>query len=295
MNGIIWLASYPKSGNTWFRVFLCNLLADQNEPVSINRLDSIPMASDRSLLDEYLGIETSDLDCDEIDRLRPELYKLLARHSDAPFFIKIHDAYTSVADDVPMIPQEATAAVIYVIRNPLDVAVSFAHASGCDYDTAIARMSDVSYALNYNLDLLLPQVRQKLLSWSGHVRSWLDLSPLPVCILRYEDMKNRPLETFGRAIQFAGLSFSGEQIARAIAHSSFENLQNQENEAGFKEKAATKSRFFREGKIGTWCRELNSEQTLRVISDHREIMQRFGYLDERENAVCKDDNGDFLC
>jgi len=51
-SGIIWLASYPKSGNTWLRIFLTNLRCDGEEPVNINELDGGPIASARALFDE---------------------------------------------------------------------------------------------------------------------------------------------------------------------------------------------------------------------------------------------------
>lgn len=286
MNRIFWLASYPKSGNTWFRVFLCNLLADMGDPVSINGLhNAIPIASHRVMLDENMGVEASDLRMDEIDRLRPRLYCQLAENAEEPIFMKIHDAYTYVADNMPLIPDEATAGVIYIIRNPLDVAVSFAHHSGWDYDTSITRMSDATFALHNKRDGILNQFRQKLLTWSGHVKSWLDIPSFPVCVLRYEDMKNMPLETFSKAVSFTGLSRSIEQIRKAMDFSSFDIVQKQEKEEGFREKAPVSTLFFRKGKVGSWREELNPEQIRRIVRDHREVMQRFGYLDERENIV----------
>ncbi|HJX72016.1 MAG TPA: hypothetical protein VJ346_08695, partial [Bacteroidales bacterium] len=68
---IVWLASYPKSGNTWFRIFLTNLLNHTNEPVDINNLYPSTIASSRSLFDEATGLESSDLTLDEIELLRP--------------------------------------------------------------------------------------------------------------------------------------------------------------------------------------------------------------------------------
>jgi hypothetical protein len=83
--------------------------------------------------------------------------------------MKIHDAYTDVADNMPLIPVAATGGVLYFIRNPLDVAVSFAHHIGRDYDSAIYRMADDTFAFCRKSDRLQNQLRQKLLSWSGHV------------------------------------------------------------------------------------------------------------------------------
>jgi aryl sulfotransferase len=285
MKGIIWLASYPKSGNTWFRVFLTNLLRDADTPANINELESSSIASARGVFDNNLGFEASDLTADEIDRLRPELYIHLAENATETLFMKIHDAYTAVVDGMSLIPQAATAGSLYIIRNPLDVAVSFAHHNGLDYDTAISCMADEAFAVCRKTDRLHDQLRQKLFSWSGHVLSWVDVAPFPVCLLRYEDMKSHPLETFSRAVNFAGLPHSEEQIERALVFSAFDVVQQQEEADGFQEKSPTSSRFFRKGKIGSWREELSEQQAQRIVHDHPEVMRRFGYLDENGEIV----------
>lgn len=285
MNGIIWLASYPKSGNTWFRIFLTNLLRNSDTPASINDLENTPIASARAIFDENIGFAASDLSPEEIDRLRPELYCHLAEDSEELLFMKIHDAYTMVADSRPLIPAAATAGAIYIIRNPLDVAVSGAHHHGTDYDNAIKHMADDRAALARKPDRLHNQLRQKLLSWNGHVLSWADKAPFPVCLLRYEDMKAQPLETFTRAIRFAGLDHSEAQIEKALRFSAFDILQQQEKADDFRERSAAASRFFRKGESGSWREELNELQVQRIVSDHRAVMQRFGYLDEHGEIV----------
>lgn len=285
MSGIIWLASYPKSGNTWLRVFLTNLQRDADEPASINDLESTPIASAREIFDDNVGIEASDLTAYEIDRLRPELYRRLAETTTEPLYMKIHDAYTEATPNHPLIPATATAGAIYLVRNPLDVAISNAHHHGTSYDTAINCMADINAALNYASDRLLFQLPQKLLSWSGHVLSWADSAPFPVCLLRYEDMKTTPVEAFTRAVRFMGLDRSTAQIEKAIRFSAFDILQGQEKAGGFQEKSTVATRFFRKGQSGSWREELTKAQVQRIVADHREVMQRFGYLDKDGEIV----------
>ena len=280
MNGIIWLASYPKSGNTWFRVFLTNLLRDADTPASINELERTPIASARGVFNNLMGFDASDLTPDEIDRLRPELYIHLAETATEPLFMKIHDAYKDVADSTPLIPYTASKGALYFIRNPLDVAVSFAHHNGSDCDIAISTMADEAFAFCCKLNKLHSQLRQKLLSWSGHVRSWVDNAPFPVCVVRYEDMKTKPLETFQKAVRFAGLPHSLDQIQKAIDFSAFDVVQQQEASEGFQENSTSPSRFFRKGLIGSWREELSENQVQRIMRDHRDVMHRFGYLEE---------------
>ncbi|MDD5170347.1 MAG: sulfotransferase domain-containing protein, partial [Syntrophales bacterium] len=262
-----------------------NLLRDADEPAGINELESTPIASARGLFDNNIGFEASDMTADEIDRLRPELYCHLAEDAEEPLFMKIHDAYTDVADNMPLIPAEATGGALYFIRNPLDVAVSFAHHNGWDYGTSISRMGDETFAFCRNPYRLHNQLRQKLLTWSGHVLSWMDHAPFPVCLLRYEDMKTQPLETFTRAVRFAGLPHVDGQIRKALEFSSFNVVRQQEEAEGFREKSPVAVHFFRKGKIGAWREELSEEQAQMIIRSHRDVMRRFGYLDEKGEIV----------
>ncbi len=285
MSGIIWLASYPKSGNTWFRVFLTNLRGEQKAPAGINELDGGPIASARGIFDHEVGIEASDLTADEIDRIRPEVYEQLAANSDETLFMKVHDAYAFVDGQYPLFPKIATKGAVYFLRNPLDAAVSFAHHSGWDYDRAISEMAIRDFAFCGKPKRLHKQLRQKLLTWSGHVKSWTEQTTFPVCVLRYEDMKQNPLETFTKAVRFSGLEYGKDEIQKALDLSAFERLQRQERETGFNEKSPSSELFFRKGKVGSWRGELTEKQAGQIVKDQREVMHRFGYLGEDGSIV----------
>jgi aryl sulfotransferase len=278
MSGIVWLASYPKSGNTWFRVFLTNLQRDAAAPVDINDLNATPMASARQPFDEAVGYEAGDLTPDEIEVLRPRVYEYLTAATAETLFMKIHDAYTLTATGEPLVSPRATRGALYFLRNPLDVCVSFAHHSACDVEPLICAMANLRYALSDRADRVQPQLRQRLLCWSQHVLSWVDGAPFPVLVVRYEDMHLQPLETFTRAAAFAGLPHEPQRIARAVRQSAFMELQQQEHAHGFHEKMPRAASFFRQGTIGSWRTQLTPEQTARLIADHGDVMRRFGYV-----------------
>ncbi len=283
-DGIIWLASYPKSGNTWLRIFLTYLRGDGEEPANINELDGGPIASARALFDEATGIESSDLTPEEIDWLRPKVYEQLAAGANETLFFKVHDAFTYTADGWALLPPRATQEAIYLIRNPLDVAVAFANHNSRDLDTTIDHMANEELALEAGAGHLPKQLRQRLLSWSAHVLSWVE-APIPVKVLRYEDMKQQPLETFTQAARFAGLSDDPARVRKAVEFSDFKELQRQEQDHGFRERPPKTERFFREGGWGAWRRELTPEQVARLVRVHRKVMQRFGYLTEDGEPV----------
>ncbi|MBF0498128.1 MAG: sulfotransferase domain-containing protein [Deltaproteobacteria bacterium] len=281
MNGIIWIASYPKSGNTWFRLFLTNLLLDPPEPADINDITTT-IASSRGLFDDYAGIESSDLLPEEIERKRPQVYELLAEEAEDQVFIKIHDAYTYLEEGLPLVSTAGTWGVVYIVRNPLDIAASYAHHNQLDLDKAITDLANESNFLGKMKHGLSDQIVQRILSWSSHVKSWVDAPGLNICLIRYEDMLDHPEKTFGRAARFCGLPDDPERLSRAIRFSSFEVVKEQERGRKFKETPPGVSTFFRRGKTGAWREELNPKQVRRIVSEHGDVMQRFGYLPEGE-------------
>jgi hypothetical protein len=278
MNNIVWLASYPKSGNTWFRAFLANLKQDGDKPADINQLNNTRIASAREIFDEAVGIETSVLTFDEVDHLRPEVYQYLSDGAKETRFMKIHDAYTFLPDGRPLVPPSATRAVIYFVRNPLDVVVSFANHSDISLDQSIKRINDETFCFSNDPKREHQQLRQRLLSWSGHVCSWTEAPGLDVHIMKFEDMKRNPLDTFTAAVLFAGLDYGPEQIKKALEFADIKELQRQEREIGFKEKAPRCKAFFNKGETGYWREVLTDKQVKSVIKVHKDVMTQFGYL-----------------
>jgi aryl sulfotransferase len=275
VSGILWLASYPKSGNTWLRVLLTNYLRDTGEPADINHLLGGPGAGSRESFDQWAGIEGSALDPNVVDRLRPQVYRCLARDADETLFMKVHDAWARVDTGEPMFPADVTLGVVYIIRNPLDLAGSCAHHWGTSIEAAVERMCGGSAA---RLPALPGQLRQRVGSWSHHVRSWLDNSAGPVHVVRYEDLSVDPRRVFGGVVTFCGLDYDEDRVKNAVAFSSFAELQRQEASAGFGERStAAPGGFFRRGEAGSWRDELPDQLAERLTAAHHETMERFGY------------------
>ena len=118
MSGILWIASYPKSGNTWFRAFLENLRRDASQPVDINDFQIVP-ANRRRMFDDATGGGINRVDGGRGGAPSPAGLPLcVADNSGETVFLKIHDACTVVPGGGPLIPPEATAGAVYIIRNP---------------------------------------------------------------------------------------------------------------------------------------------------------------------------------
>jgi hypothetical protein len=278
MGGIYWLAAYPKSGSTWFRIFLRNLQVNGEAPVDINELQSAGIACARNWLDDVLGFDTADMTPEEIDSLRPMVYRW-SRHNDAISYHKIHDAYGYGADGEPLVSREGTLGAVYLIRNPLDVAPSIANYANVSIDRAIGILGDPNMALSEGEDGLRPQVRQHLDTWSRHALSWVDAPGLNLLVVRYEDLLQEPHATFTQAARFLRLPDEPSRIDKAIRFSEFRELAKQEAEKGFRECPMSTRQFFHRGRSGGWRELLTTEQVDRIVSEQGEVMRRFGYLD----------------
>jgi aryl sulfotransferase len=280
MGRIAWIGSYPKAGSTWLRMFFANLVSRRDRPVSIN--DPGPscslIASSRALFDELTGLASSDLKEDEIEFLRPAVYGQLASRCDGTIFVKIHDAYHE-NEGRHMLPVNGSVGILYVVRNPLDTAVSFARHSSWNIDRTIANMANEAFALSDSRLGLAAQLRQPLRSWSGHVESWLSESDVPLRVVRYEDMKAQPVATFAQAARFLGCGDDEERIDRAIEWSGFGEMRRQEQAQGFSEKMPGPNPFFRKADVGEWRNVLTESQVRRIVDAHGPVMERLGYLD----------------
>ena len=274
MGQIIWLASYPKSGNTWLRAFLANYQAGGSEPVDINRLPELSFADNRvRYFDQVAGRPTAGLPFADTHRLRPAVHRLFAQARDGTVLVKTHSVLSRI-DDIPTITPELTAAALYVVRTPLDVAVSFAHHFGLSVASAVHAISFAQLKSQPTGDT----VAQPFSDWSSHVESWLDAPGLSVHMVRYEDMHRAPARVFKGVIAFLGWPFEPERLRRAIRQSDFRTLAAQERSGGFVEASRKAERFFRRGQIGSWRSELTPDQATLLIDRHRAVMTRLGYL-----------------
>ena len=279
MGEITWLASYPKSGNTWLRILLTNYRQDSDEPADINRLDGGPIASSRLWFDEWAGLEASLLPPDLVERLRPEVYRLMAHHEPEPLLMKIHDAWHPVDTGEPLIPPDATAGAVYIVRNPLDVVPSFASHYGLSLDEAIARMNDPQWGRITADTIAREQLPVFMGSWSTHVASWVDAPQLRLCLVRYEDLLADPVAQFARVVEFLGWDTNTDRVERAVEHASFAQVQAQELRGGFRERPGfSAERFFRNGRSGAWRGQLTPAQVSAVTLAHGPMMARLGYL-----------------
>ena len=286
--GIVWLASYPKSGNTWLRAVLTNYSSRDGAPASINALLG-GRGNHRQAFDEFLGAESTNMTEAEVERHLPQFREWLAEgggnagppaahpHDGDPLVLKTHDAYRA-APRAPRFPK--TGGAVCLVRNPLDVAVSFAHHGNVSIDRIVGWMNSDGSFESHIRGGVFGRFSELLTTWSGHVSSWTEQTAIPVHVARYEDLLARPRAGFAAIVRFVGLGEDPARLRQAVERSSFARLQAQEAEFGFVEKPPTAKSFFRAGVAGSWRSALTREQVRALVDAHGDVMAKFSYLDE---------------
>lgn len=261
---ILWLASYPKSGNTWLRFLCCNLLFG-------------PQTSAQSLM-----------------QLAPDLHELPADFTPPPhpLLLKTHFPY---AVSLPL--RQHSAAAIYIVRHPADAMLSNFHYSKRAASAGTANSGETDRAA---LDAYVEQfivsggdprwLRLGMGSWRQNVRSWIGQSlPFPVLWLRYEDVLSDTKTQAKRILAFCGVEREESQIDQAVAAASFKQMRAIE-EADIKSQQVgifykpylspsieQGLRFMRSGSAGEAERILTSEQKRRLSDVFGEDMLALGY------------------
>ena len=273
---VVWMASYPKSGNTWFRCFLSALFTGK---VEINKINTDGIFSNRNLFDKVTDIDGRLFDEEETKLTVADVYKFHLSHSPKLEFTKVHDAYSLDREGNPIFPTDGSHHVIYLVRNPLDVVASFANHSSTTNDKSIKMMNDENGYLvrQKNGHNNMNQLPQLMYDWSGHVKSWIDQKEIPVTIMRYEDTKKDPVGNFHRVMTNIGIKVSKKKVKEAVELAKFERLREMEDDKGFREKAPTVKNFFRSGKAGGFRNELTLNQIESILSAHHAVMEELGY------------------
>jgi hypothetical protein len=278
--GIVWIASYPKSGNTWMRVFLYHLLRLANgQPRADNDLHALDKASTYEarlfgLFEEAIGKRLAAATPNEVAMVRPQVHAAIVQRSPGVALIKTHNLMGQLGN-IPIINLTVSAGTIYILRDPRDVAISLAAHNGSTIDQAINDMATAGYHTQ-NSDEAAFEIWG---SWSEHVRSWTEPAHDAVLVIRYEDMLADPLTAFASVARHLRQKPDPAHLEEAVALSSFGELRQAEIASGdFRERSERADRFFREGRAGEWREKLTASQVLQIADVHGEQMQRFGYL-----------------
>jgi hypothetical protein len=271
---LVWLASYPKSGNTWLRAFLANYFIRSDAPLPFEQIQRVSHGDSGAppLQQMAGGRDPRLMTPQQLIPLRTARLAEIARLGEVNF-VKTHNAHIRIGSGW-LIPAALTKAAIYVIRDPRDMLLSYADHWGVTPEAAVGQIANKNNSIAPNPKT----VRQFISSWTENVKSWTRARDIRVLTIRYEDMLTDPHDVFTRVVRHVGAPFDAEALDLAIRHSSFDTLRQIEADQGFSEKGMAQERFFRKGEAGQWQATLDPALARRIEADHGPTMKRFGYV-----------------
>lgn len=271
---IWWIASYPKSGNTWIRAFITAYFTGK---LSLDNL--IGMQDVGNCWVHFTAHKPLEkMTIAEQTMLRPawllHVYEAW-KPNNARLWIKTHCANESVAG-FEFIPRYLCEGVVCIVRDPRSIAPSYADHMGISIDEAIEIMGQDDYSLQNDGSF------QWTGSWSQNVKSWLEApaGPHNIKVFRYEAFKRNPERAFRELIEHVAgpEAYDEEQLVKAIRVTSFDVMQSLEEELEeFDERSSESEKFFRRGSTD-WSAELTEAQARQIEDDHWEMMELLGYV-----------------
>lgn len=285
----VWLASYPKSGNTWIRAVV-TALSTHPHLFQVNQLSSgaQPFALTGAL--PLLGLDSRWLSFDENAQLRAGLVRRIggAEPSRAPgseeavpddrppLLRKTHELWRPGSKGREPFPADATSAAVLVVRDPRDVVCSWAPFFGVEVDAAVEAIGrEREPGPGSPADGITAEPWG---SWSQHVRSWLGPDvPFPVHVVRFEDLRADAIATLEPVFEAIGLACTHDQLCDAVEQAAFDRLRASEERSGFHEVSPHTRLFFRDGRAGQWRELLSEAQVATIEADHGDVMANLGY------------------
>ena len=282
---ILWLASYPKSGNTWLRSIIASLIYTSEGVFNFDLLKLIEQFDKPERYKFIKDINKNDfkkinLKIEYIAKYWIESQKKITNNNEInPIYniFKTHSANLSVNKE-NFTNNEVTAGCIYVVRDPREVVISFANHRGANIDETIDFMSDIGSYFPFNQKTSLTLLSR----WDIHYKSWEDLS-CPILVLRYEDLINDLYKEIQKIIFFLNktmlieINNKDKKITNIIKNTNIEKFREFEKKFGFQE-ASKSSNFFRSGRCDSWKKILNKNQISKIEAIFKNTMIYFKYL-----------------
>jgi len=276
---IIWIASYPKSGNTWVRSFLSAYLYSNDGSFSFDLLRKIQQFPKASYIKQF----TENLkDLKEVSSKWIPAQDFINLNNKVNYF-KTHNAMCNVEGN-NFTNKSNTLAAIYLVRDPRDVLVSLANHRGIDIKEAIDILLTDRAKLSFNKEYGAGVV---VGSWSQHYNSWKQFKLAPTLIVKYEDLYFDTKETFLKIIKFLNkiyaLKVDDNKIDSSIKNTNFKKLKEMEIKYGFPEaifnnKTKKKINFFYQGKICNWKNFIDPNLEQKIVNSFNNEMKELGYI-----------------
>ena len=279
MKKIIWISSYPKSGNTWMRYLLAHYFFNNKmvfDKTIIKYIDKLHLPED--IHNKYIG---NKLDVSHVAKYWIPSQEKLEVVNGQVTFLKTHNANISIGKN-NFTNEKLTVAIIYMVRDPRDIVVSEKNYFGSNYEKLIDNICNKKLHTIYdednksNLDVVS--------TWDIHFKSWMNKMPnVPKILVKYEDLIENTESVFKNVInslsKILNFQINHDKIRFSVENSKFDKLSKMEDDEGFEENIGDNpKKFFNLGKIGEYKNEMTNAQINLINDKFSDLMKYLKYL-----------------
>lgn len=279
---IIWIASYPKSGNTWLRSLLSTYYFTKDGNFNFQILNNIKSFPSSSYFEKY-----SDNFSEPESTAKYWISEQRSINLDKRIkFLKTHNALCKI-DGHSFTDENNSIGAIHIVRDPRNVLTSLSNHYQIKKSDALEFMLQERKAIVEKKDNRYLGFNP-LFSWSIHEKSWSECNKFPVLTIRYEDLQLETFVTFKKVISFISKltnkknSFKREKAKKTISSCEFNKLKKMENEVGFNEAISSKLtgekiKFFNLGKDNDYKKLLGKDLIEKMNSLFKEQIKKYEY------------------
>ncbi len=275
---IIWIASYPKSGNTWVRSFLSSYYCTLDGSFNFDLLKNIP-TFESDLFLPFLSKEEAAKKPHIMSEYWLEVQKNSKLKNGDFIFLKTHN-FCGEINNRPFTSAKYTMAQIYIVRDPREVVISYSNHFSKSLDESVDIISSSTPSILLNKGINYPVY---IYNWGVNYLSWKNFNTVPRILIKYEDLKSEPYKTFKNLINFLnnlGLpSIEKKKFKQSVQNTSFTNLKKLEKNIGFKEQHLLNNiNFFNSGSTNSWKNKLSKSQIDTIEKKFKLEMQELEYI-----------------
>ena len=276
---IIWVSSYPKSGNTWVRTFISTYYLSKTDKFNFSMLKNIRQFPHEKFFDKKISdIKSAINNWDSAQININQKNKLI--------FLKTHAALVKI-NNISFTSNKHTLGAIYIIRDPRNVVTSLSNHYQLTFDESLKFMTNKKKFLLKKNDPSNFGNFTFLNSWSEHYKSWLYTKQFNLLFIKYEDLENDTFNTFKKIVKFLNKimkkkeKIDTKRLIKIIDAVSFETLKKKENDEGLPESVVNnekqKINFFYLGKENKWQNLLSPKQINTTNNIFNDDLKKLGY------------------
>ena len=282
---ILWIASYPKSGNTWLRTLLSAYYYSEDGVFNQTILKNIGQFPEKR---HFLSFDYNSKDLTGTTRLWIKAQEKINEDKKLKFF-KTHNIFGAV-NNCKFTNKQNSVGCIYIVRDPRNVITSLKNHYEMNDDQALKWMTN-SKKFIYDVE----KVKQNgysdfqfISSWSTNYKSWRIQKEIPIKIIRYEDLLKETYVVFKDVIEFINKTLhikekiNKDKLKNSVGSTFFDKLKNDEKNNGFVEAVPSKINkdkipFFNLGPDNDWKKILDKGQQIKLTDMFREDLIELGY------------------